>query len=68
MKEQNKQTTEVKTEKTKERKPSFMHTMKSLKGVIEKTESEKWLNEEDIEQLKGLQKKLMEKYIGLELF
>lgn len=60
------QTAEV--QDVKKQKDSFPYAMKSLKILIEKTERNKWLENEEINKLKEVHKKLVEKYIGLEAF
>lgn len=61
-------TTENIQEIEKQRKDSFPYAVKQLKEYIEKVERNKWLEGEDLEQLKGVHRKLIEKYIGLSMF
>lgn len=57
----------TKTVPEKERNPSATYTLKSLKLVIQKLEKLKMANAAEIKQLKGLQKTLVNRWIGLEL-
>lgn len=54
-------------EKTEERNPSLSYTIKSLGGNIQKLQKLKVLTQEEIETLVTIRKKLIEKYIGLDL-
>lgn len=49
------------------RKDSFSYTLKSLKALIIKLEKNEWADKEELEQLRKLHLKMVNKYIGLEL-
>lgn len=68
MKEQQDQNAKSNKVAKAERKDSFSYALKSLKQLTEKLERNNWADNADIETLKQLQKKLVEKYIGLDLY
>lgn len=56
-------------EEKKERKnDSFPYALKSLKILVEKIERNRWLEENEIDDLKKAYKKMVENYIGLNIF
>lgn len=54
------------TEK-KERNPSTTYTIKSFKGVIQKMHKLKMVDDKEFQTLKDLHKKVLNRWIGLEL-
>lgn len=69
MKQSNKNVKEVQGTKTQEvkRNDSFSYMLKSMKGLTEKLERNQWATEEELKELQKVHKKLIERYIGLEL-
>lgn len=54
------------TQKVK-RKDSFNYAMKSMKGLIDKLERNQWATVEELKEMQKVHKKLIERYIGLEI-
>lgn len=68
MNKQNEKTKETQGVESKERKDSFTYTIKSVKTLIEKLERNKWASEDEVTELKKIHKKMIEKYIGLDMY
>lgn len=56
------------TNEKKERKDSFPYALKQLKAFIAKVETNKWVNDEEVKKLKEVHKKMIEKFIGIDLY